>query len=164
MSDATFTAARALLQPFLMFLHQAVMAKEKGQPEAQSIWLQAVTYLHDISNDSVGALTLMLIQQQQDANAITLADVITGFDLTMPLPTSSPDTCWRWRTVTVTRRQGMGDLLQFCAIYLLRDGTIYQPKSAPYRLTKLIGPPANGDSRLTSPNGTPDGIHGADGR
>ncbi|KVR30139.1 hypothetical protein WK13_27420 [Burkholderia ubonensis] len=76
MSDATFTAARALLQPFLMFLHQAVMAKEKGQPEAQSIWLQAVTHLHDISNDSVGALTLMLIQQQQDANAITLADVI----------------------------------------------------------------------------------------
>ncbi|KVW66251.1 hypothetical protein [Burkholderia ubonensis] len=76
MSDATFTAARALLQPFLIFLHQAEMAKEKGQPEAQSIWLQAVTHLHDISNDSVGALTLMLIQQQQYANAITLADVI----------------------------------------------------------------------------------------
>ncbi|HEX3378359.1 MAG TPA: tetratricopeptide repeat protein [Paraburkholderia sp.] len=76
MSDHTFTATPALLQAFLSFLRHAALARENGQPEAQSIWLQAAAHLHGIDDDSVAALTLMLVQQQQYACAITLAEVI----------------------------------------------------------------------------------------
>jgi tetratricopeptide (TPR) repeat protein len=76
MSGATFTPAPPLLQPFVAFLRHASTAQQNGQPEAPSIWLQAAAYLHRIDDDSVGALTNWLIQQQQYADATTLADVI----------------------------------------------------------------------------------------
>jgi tetratricopeptide (TPR) repeat protein len=73
-SDATTTPA-PLLQPFLAFLRHAATARRNGQSDTESIWLQAAAHLHGIDDDSVGTLTYMLIEQQQYANAITLADV-----------------------------------------------------------------------------------------
>jgi len=76
MSDSIWAPAQLLLQPFLIFLRQAVAAQKDGQLHTRSICLEAAALLYSIDDESIDALTLGLIHQQQFADAITLADLI----------------------------------------------------------------------------------------
>ncbi|QIE23862.1 Tetratricopeptide repeat protein [Caballeronia sp. SBC1] len=65
-----------LLPPFLIFLRHAVEAKQNGQPETQSIWLQAAAYLHSMDDGSLDRLMIELIQQEHFDEVVALANAI----------------------------------------------------------------------------------------
>ncbi|WP_031359351.1 hypothetical protein [Caballeronia sordidicola] len=66
----------APLQPFLIFLRHAVQAKQNGQAEAQSIWLQAAACLHNMDDGSLDGLMIGLIEQERHDEVFALANAV----------------------------------------------------------------------------------------
>jgi tetratricopeptide (TPR) repeat protein len=74
--DSILATAQLLLQSFLISLRQAVAAQKNGQLRTRLTCLEVAALLYSIEDESIDALALDLIHQQQFADAIILADLI----------------------------------------------------------------------------------------
>jgi tetratricopeptide (TPR) repeat protein len=61
---------------FLTFLQRAALARQHGQAEAQSIWLEAAAYLQALDADAILQVTHSLLEQRRHDDAIALAAII----------------------------------------------------------------------------------------
>jgi Flp pilus assembly protein TadD len=61
---------------FLTFLQRAALAQQSGQTEARAIWLEAAGHLQDFDNDAIGRITIALVEQRRQDDAIAVAAII----------------------------------------------------------------------------------------
>ncbi|KVV52632.1 hypothetical protein WT27_28855 [Burkholderia territorii] len=80
MSETVSNRDWPMLPSFLTFLQQAAIARQNGQHDAHAIWLQAASHLYGTRADAINALTFELLEHQQFADAIALANAMTWLD------------------------------------------------------------------------------------
>jgi tetratricopeptide (TPR) repeat protein len=61
---------------FLTFLQRAALARQNGQAEAQSIWLEAAAHLQALDDAALQHVTQALLEQHRHDDAIALAAII----------------------------------------------------------------------------------------